>query len=326
MSGGEVRIVVPDDFPPVLSGTEAEKALEKLGELEIHGEKAPDEGVLLRRLGKAEFILNIRAYTKFGRTLLKKCPRLKLISVWGTGLDHIDLEAAGELGVAVSYTPGVAAWSVAEHALALIFSVVRKVPQQDKALREGSWGRVPMMELRGKTLGVLGLGAIGREVVRLGKALGLRVLAWTFNPSGKLAQELGAELTSFEEVLGRSDIISLHIRLTPDTRGLLGKRELSLVKEGAVLINTARGPIVDEDALLEALTSGRLAGAGLDVFSEEPLRPGHPLTELPNTVLTPHCAGVTPEATLAGLMLAVENIESFLKGKPTNLVRAPAGT
>ncbi|MFQ6111934.1 MAG: NAD(P)-dependent oxidoreductase, partial [Nitrospinota bacterium] len=147
-----------------------------------------------------------------------------------------------------------------------------------------------------------------------------------FNPSPELARELGVELTSFEELLRGSDIISLHLRLTPDSRGLLGEREFSLMKEGAIFINTARGPIVDEEALFKALTSGRLSGAGLDVFCEEPLRPGHPLTGLPNTVLTPHCAGVTPEATLAGLMLAVENIENFLKGEPRNLVRATVGS
>jgi D-3-phosphoglycerate dehydrogenase len=176
-----------------------------------------------------------------------------------------------------------------------------------------------MTLLRGRTLGIVGLGAIGREFARLGSAVGMRVLAWTFNPD----RSLPVELVELDELLRRSDAVSLHLRLSERTRGFIGRRELQLMKSGAILINTARGAIVDERALVEALSERRLAGAGLDVFEQEPLPAGHPLMVLDNVVLTPHCGGVAPEVLEAGLQLAVENVARFLAGKPTNVVAAP---
>jgi D-3-phosphoglycerate dehydrogenase len=172
------------------------------------------------------------------------------------------------------------------------------------------------VQLYGKTLGIIGLGAIGRRFAALGQAVGMNVIAWTMHPN----PALGFRLVELADLLRESDVISLHLRLSPETTRFLGSREFGLMKPTAILINTARGAIVDESALIEALRSRRIAGAGLDVFEMEPLPQDHPLTQLDNVVLTPHCAGVVPEVLEAGLALAIENVESFLAGEPRNVV------
>jgi D-3-phosphoglycerate dehydrogenase / 2-oxoglutarate reductase len=180
----------------------------------------------------------------------------------------------------------------------------------------GEWLRGQSIQLNGKTLGVIGLGAIGRQFARIAQGIGMRVIAWTMHPN----PALGFELVALDELLRSSDVVSLHLRQSPETVGFLGRAQFDMMKPAAILVNTARGPIVDEPAMLEALRSRRIAGAGLDVFDIEPLPPGHPLTKLDNVVLTPHCAGVTPEVLEAGLALSIENVASFLSGKPRNVV------
>jgi phosphoglycerate dehydrogenase-like enzyme len=170
-------------------------------------------------------------------------------------------------------------------------------------------------QLRGKTLGLIGTGAIGHEVARLGAGIGMRVIAWTFHPRDDVA-----EWVAFDEVFRLSDVVSVHLRLTAETSRLVRREHLELMKPGAVLINTARGGIVDQSELVQALLTNRIAGAGLDVFETEPLPAGSPLCAMPNVVLTPHAAGITPEATEAGLTLAIENVFSFLAGQPANVV------
>ena len=184
------------------------------------------------------------------------------------------------------------------------------------------WPRGQAAQMHGKTLGVIGLGAVGRQFARLGAGIGMRVVAWTMHPD----PALGFELVALDELLRSSDVVSLHLRLSDETRGFLGKRELEKMKPSAILINTARGPIVDQQALLEALTEGRIAGAGLDVFDVEPLPNGHAFTHLGNVVLTPHSAGVTPEALEAGLQLSIDNVWNFLGGHPTNVVAGAGAT
>ena len=170
--------------------------------------------------------------------------------------------------------------------------------------------------MHGKTLGVIGLGAIGRRFARLGAAIGMRVITWTMHPN----PALGFDHAPLDQLYRDSDAISLHLRLSEQTRGMIGAREFALMKPSAILINTARGPIVEEAALLQALTEGRIAGAGLDVFDTEPLPAGHPLTELSNVVMTPHAAGITPEALEAGLQMAVDNVFDLLDGRPSHVV------
>jgi D-3-phosphoglycerate dehydrogenase len=188
----------------------------------------------------------------------------------------------------------------------------------DAATRRGEWPRGQSVELRGKTCGVIGLGAIGGEFARLAGAIGMRVIAWTMHPKPRP----GVEFVDLDELFRTSDVISLHLRLSPETTGLVGAREFGLMKRNAILINTARGAIVNETALLDALRDHRIAGAGLDVFATEPLPRGHALADLANVVITPHCAGITPEALEAGLAMAVENIWVFLAGRPAHVVVA----
>ncbi|MBI2153208.1 MAG: hypothetical protein HYU24_05815, partial [Candidatus Rokubacteria bacterium] len=193
----------------------------------------------------------------------------------------------------------------------------------DQAMRGGQWPRELLTQLLGKTLGVFGLGAIGSRVATLGKAIGMNVLAWSASGDEKRAKAVGVRHASKEEILRQADVVSLHVRLEPQTRGFLGRKELALMKPAAILINTGRGALVDRDALLDALRERKIQGAGLDVFHEEPLAPDDPLLALPNVVLTPHVAGQTPEVIRDGLLRAVRNVENFLKGSPTDVVVQP---
>jgi D-3-phosphoglycerate dehydrogenase len=310
------KLVVPDDWPPVLAASPRFAKLHEITEVEYF-DSLPGSGErLIERIRDAELVINIRSSSRFSADVFQSCPRLRMLSVWGTGTDNIDLAAAAQHGVTVTNTPAVSASSIAEHALTLMLAVARRIPQQDAAVREGNWPRGQGLELRGKTLGIIGLGAVGRRFAELGRGIGMRVIAWTLNPN----PALGFELVDFEELLGSSDVVSIHLRLSERTNGMIGSRELGLMKESAILVNTARGPIVDEAALVAALEKNRIRGAGLDVFSSEPLPAGHTLTRLSNVVLTPHCAGITPEALEAGLEMAVENVRSYLAGRAANVV------
>lgn len=307
------RIVVPDDFPIVLSGTPAEHALRLLGELTVFTERGADqEAELIRRVADAEVVLNIRAHARFTASVLDACERLELISVWGTGTDHVDLAAAKARGVAVMSTPGVNAHAVAEHTLALMLAVARRIPRLDAAVRTGQWPRDLLVQLEGKTLGVVGLGAIGSRVAVLARAFGMRVLASTLDDDAGRSAAVGATHVSLETLLRESDFVSVHLRLSDRTAAYLGREQLALMKPAAFLINTARGRIVDRGALLDALRGSRIGGAGLDVFHDEPLPPGDPLLVLDNVVLTPHDAGSTPEVIEHGMARAVQNIADFL--------------
>jgi len=316
-------IVVPDDNPPALAGTPALERLRKIDEVRLYDSDATDPAVLAERLREADAAVNIRGRTRFTAEVLQACPKLKLISIWGTGTDNVDLKAAAARGITVTNTPGANAVAVAEHTVALILAVVKQLAQADQAMRQGGWPRNLVPQLRGKRLGLIGTGLIGREVAAMGRGLGLEVVAWTFHPNPNLAVSLGLRYVELDELLRTSDIVSLHLRATPDTRHFLNRERLALLKATAFVVNTARGALIDENALVEWLREKRIAGAGLDVFETEPLPAGHPLTTLPNVLLTPHCGGMTPDSNLIGLAMAVENIENFLKGTPTHVVAGP---
>jgi len=313
-------IVVPDDNPPVMAGTPALEHLKRIGEVRLHDSEATDTQVLLARLQDAEVAVNIRGRTQFTTDVLAGCPKLRIISIWGTGTDNVDLRTAASRGITVTNTPGANAIAVAEHTVALMLALVKQLVPGDQGVRQGGWPRNLVPQLRGKRLGIMGTGLIGREVASMGKGLGLDVAAWSFHPDHKLAAALGLRYIDIPELLRTADILSLHLRATPETRHFLSRERLEQMKPGAFLINTARGSLVDEAALVEVLRTKRLAGAALDVFETEPLPSEHPLTTLPNVLLTPHAAGMTPEVIQVGLAMAVENIESFLKGKPTHVV------
>jgi len=312
------RITVPDDFPKAISGTEAEVKVKTLGEVQIYPDKAKSQEELIQRIKEADVVINIRAYTHLNAEVLASCRNLRLISIWGTGTDNVDLESARELGITVTNTPGANALSVAEHTIAILLSLARQIPLLDREVRSGNWPRVEMVQLSGKVIGLLGLGAVGRYVAKMAKGLGMDVIAWTFHPSPERAKESGLRFVSKEELLRSSDVVSLHLRLTDEARGLFKKGDFDLMKRTAFFVNTARAGLIEPGALYEALRSKKIAGAALDAYDEEPLPPGHPLTALPNVVFTPHNSGLTPEAVINGLMMAVENVEAFLAGSEIN--------
>jgi D-3-phosphoglycerate dehydrogenase len=316
-------IVVPDDFPSVFKGTPAEERCARLGNTLVYVERgADDQTELIRRIDGARVAINIRAHAHFTDTVFTACPRLELVSIWGTGTDNIDLESARRRGITVCNTAGVNANAVAEHTIALMLAVARRIPKIDREMRTGAWPREMLTQLLGKTLGVFGTGTIGMRVIALGRALGMEVLAWSARGDSARIAATGARAASKEEILRDADVITLHLRLSPETRGFLSAPELALMRQPAILINTGRGALVDKAALLEALAQGRV-GAGLDVFHDEPLKAADPILASPNVVLSPHNAGQTPEVVRDGLLRAVENIESFLQGRPTGVVVSP---
>ncbi|MEZ5391737.1 MAG: phosphoglycerate dehydrogenase [Bryobacterales bacterium] len=317
------RISIPDDYPPVMGPSNAFKMLKFRADVDYH-ESLPDSAeTLIERIGDAPYVINIRSSVQFTEDVLKRMPNVKLLSLRGTGTDHVDLDAAARLGITVTNTPGVSAIAMAEHTLALMLAVARDIPRIDQKTKRGGWPRGFVTQLHGKTLGVIGLGAIGQQVARIARGIGMKVIAWTRHANILLAQELDIELVQLDDLYRRADVVSLHIRSTPETLNFVGERELNLMKRTAFLINTARGAVVDESALVQALESERIAGAGLDVFSQEPLPEGHPIAALSNVVLTPHSGGVTKEALEAGLQLAVNNVFDFISGDPQHVVAAP---
>jgi phosphoglycerate dehydrogenase-like enzyme len=283
---------------------------------EYHDTLPGSEAGLIERIREAEIVINIRSSSRFTEGVFAACGKLKLLSLWGTGTDNVDLAAAARHGVTVTNTPGVSAISIAEHCLALLLAAARRIPRTDAEIRLGRWPRGEGAQMSGKSLGIIGLGAIGRRFAQLGAAIGMRVIAWTMHPD----PALGIELVSLDDIYRESDVVSLHLRLSSETRGMIGAREFAMMKPSAIFLNTARGPIVDETALIGALTERRIAAAGLDVFDVEPLPAGHALTRLDNVVMTAHSAGVTPEALEAGLQMAVDNVFDFLAGKPAHVV------
>ncbi|MGD8882337.1 MAG: phosphoglycerate dehydrogenase [Desulfobacterales bacterium] len=309
------RITIPDDYPRAISGTEVEDKVQALGEVVIYNHKAENREALIARIKASEAVINIRAYTHLDREVLTCCPKLKLISIWGTGTDNIDLEAARELGITITNTPGANALSVAEHTIALLLSLARQIPYLDHEIRQGNWPRGEMVQLHDKVLGLFGLGAIGKYVARMAKGLGMDLIAWTLHPSPARAKQSGVRFVSKAELLINADVISLHLRLQEETREFLKKEDFDLMKPTAFLVNTARGGLVETDALYNALQSKKIAGAALDVFDQEPLPAGDILATLPNVVMTPHNAGMTPDAIINGLTMAVENVESFFAGR-----------
>jgi len=280
---------------------------------------------LARAIAEADAVL-VRSATKITRESLALATRLKVIGRAGVGVDTIDVEAATERGVAVMNAPAGNTVSAAELAFALLLSLIRKVPAADKSMKAGQWDRTSFggIELNRKVLGLIGAGRVGGEVARRARAFGMKVLAYDPFLSPEAAAEMGAELTTLEQVLQAADVLSLHVPLTDKTRGMLGAEQLALVKPTAVIINAARGGVLDEAVLLDRLRSGTLAGAALDVFDQEPLPADHPLRALPNVVLTPHLGASTEEAQLNVAVEIAEAVRAaLLDGDFSGAVNAP---
>ena len=320
----DATIAVPDDFPSVFEGSVAHDRVKKLGDVRVYTQRgADDEAELIRRIDRARIAINIRAHARFTEGVMAGCRNLTMISIWGTGTDNIDLDAAGRRGITVCNTPGVNARAVAEHAITLMLATARRITKIDREMREGKWPREMLMQCLGKTLGVFGTGRIGQRVIEIARALGMDVLAWSARGDQAHITRLGARPVTKDELLKAADVVSLHLRLEGGTRGFLSRRDFAMMKKSAILVNTGRGALVEREALIEALRQGRIAGAGLDVFHDEPLKPDDPVLTLDTVVLSPHNAGQTPEVIRDGLLRAVENVENFLKGKPTDVVVAP---
>ena len=255
--------------------------------------------------------------------IIHAAPRLKIVSRHGVGYDNVDIGACTRHGIAVSITEGSNAESVSEHAFACILAVANRLIPAHASTRVGQWERDEMsgLELHGKTLGIFGLGRIGARTAKHALAFDMEVLACDPYISQREARSAGATLVPSDTLLRQSDFISIHVPLTAETRHMIGSRELELMKPRAILVNTARGGIIDEEALCQALSAGHLYGAALDVFEEEPVRPDHPLLQLDNLICSPHVAGVTAESMLRTSVAAAENILHVLHGeKPSHLV------
>ncbi len=316
-----VRIVIPGDDPPQLQGSPHLERLRQAGEVILYLDLPATNDEKVRRLNGATCLINSRGALQWPGDVLRRLPELRMITTCGIGTDAIDLKAASELGIAVCNVPGKTAAIVAEHALALMFAVARRTWFQTDAVKHGRWLGLENVYLRGKILGVVGAGHIGAEMARLALAVGMDVIAWTFHPTPQRARELGVPFVSLDELLGAADVISLHVKLTEQSRGLIGTREFALMKPGALFINTARGAVVDTPALVAALDSSKLGGAGIDVFDIEPVPADHPLLACQHVVLTPHNADQTPEGIDILNAGVVDNVLAFLQGKPRNQVQ-----
>lgn len=321
------RVVIPDDSPPIYQHYPEEVArLRTYGEVALFDARPASTQELIERLARATAVINVRAYTTFTAEVIAELPDLEMISVLGTGVDNIDLDACNRHGVVVTNTPGCSTTAVAELTFGLMLAVARNIALEDRNIRNGEWQHHQSFELRGKTLGVIGLGLIGAEVVRLAHAFGMRVIAWSFTEDLQRADRLGVELVPLTILLQQSDIVTLHLRNSEHSRGLIGHEQLALMKSSAVLINTSRAAIVDPAALYTALSERRIAGAGLDVFAQEPLSQDDPLCGLDTVVLTPHVGAATREAAALLAKAPVDNVISYLTGAPTNMVNAPDRT
>jgi phosphoglycerate dehydrogenase-like enzyme len=314
-----VRIVFPDGAGCVQSPAELEP-LRRLGTVDFHDGPPRDRAELIARVRDADAV--ILDYSEMDAEVLRACPRLRFISFLGIGYAScIDVEAATRQGITVANTPDYGSTSVAEHALAMMLALTRHVAAGDRSLREGRWepGRFHGIELRGKTLGIVGLGPIGAEMARLGAGIGMRVIAWTRRAAPERAPG-GVQLVSLEALFERADVVSLHLAYTRDTEGLVSRALLSRMKPGAWFVNTARARIVDNAALAELLAAGRIRGAALDVHDTEPTPVPHPMAALPNVLLTPHIGYNTTEASANMLRISIATLEAFVKGERLHVV------
>jgi len=309
-------VVIPDDEPPVISDSPALLRLRSAPDIEVEvmTTRPADETELARRIAGAHTAISIRATSRFTHDVLVSSPGLKHVAVWGAGTDNVDLDAARRLGIAVTNTPGTATDAVAEHALALLLALAKKVPELDIRVRGGEWPRGRLTQIAGKTIGIVGTGAVGARMAELARGIGMRVIAWTLHPDEGRALRLGLRYVDLETLLREADVVTMHLRLSEETRGLIGANELSLMKPAALLVNTARGPLIEQAALVEALRSQAIGGAALDVFDEEPVPRESQLLTLPNVILSPHTAGTTTEALANGLNMTVDNVLGFMAG------------
>ena len=314
------RVAILDDYQGVARGMADWASLPAGTEVVFFADHLKDNAAIAARLADFDAVVAMRERTAFPRALLERLPKLKLLITTGMRNASIDVAAATERGITVCGTSGLP-YPTAELTWGLILALFRRIPQEDRSTREGTWQVSCGLGLNGKTLGVIGLGGLGSRVARVGTAFEMKVVAWSQNLTAERAAEFGATLVSKDELLATSDVATIHLVLGDRTRGLIGARELSRMKRTAYLVNTSRGPIVDEAALVAALNAGTIAGAGLDVYDDEPLPMDHPLRNHPKTVITPHLGYVTEETYRIFYGHALEDVKGWLAKQPVRVIR-----
>jgi phosphoglycerate dehydrogenase-like enzyme len=316
------RIAVIDDWQGVARSSADWSALMSRAQLTFFEEPFRDSDHVATALHAFDIVVLMRERTHFPAGLIQRLPGLRMIGVTGSRIWTLDTEACTARGIVISHTGGQQSTAAtAELTLGLLLAATRRIPAADATIREGGFqaGVQPGFVLEGSTLGVIGLGKIGSKLVRYGQALGMNVLAWSPNLTAEKAQATGARLTDKTTLLEQSDIVTLHVVLSERSRGLIGAEDLARMKPNAILVNSSRGPLVDEAALVAAVKSGRLIAA-LDVYGQEPLPADHPLRALPNTVLTPHLGYCTTEVYGQFYRESVENVLAYLDGKPIRVL------
>jgi D-3-phosphoglycerate dehydrogenase len=319
------KIVIPDDINQAFQSSPNLSRLRSAAQVEIFSARASSEGELIERVRDANVILTFRpAFTKFPKAVLDGAPNLCMVCVSGTGVEDIAVSEATARGIAIANVVGPSNKAVAEQCLALLFAVARSIPAQDRAIRRGEWKALQGIELGGKVLGIVGVSGISSELAPIARAFGMTVISWSRNNDPARAAAIGSRAVSLDELLATADVVSLHVRLNDATRHMMAVDQFARIKRGAILINTARGGLVDEDALVGALRSGQVSGAGLDVFAQEPLPADHPFLGMDNVVMTPVSAWSTVDASARMINQSIDNVVQFLGGTPINIVNPAA--
>ena len=315
-----MKVAVLDDYQSVAAHMADWASLPDGIDVTFFSDHMADEDALAQRLADFDIVMGMRERTAFPRSLLERLPALRCLITTGARNASFDVDAATELGITVCGTPG-AGEGPTELTWGLILGILRQIPQEDRATREqGKWGIHVGASLQGKTLALLGLGHIGSLVARVGNAFDMRVIAWSQNLTAERAAECDATLVDKDTLFAEGDVVSVHVRLSDRTVGLVGAHEIGLMKPSAILVNISRGPIVDEAALVDALQRRAIGGAALDTFDVEPLPAGHPFLTLDNTLITPHVGYVTDDGYRAFYAGVVENIRAFAAGEPVRVI------
>jgi D-3-phosphoglycerate dehydrogenase len=320
-----MKVVIPDDITGAYSGSAETARLRAEAQVEIFDGHIADAGELTARVCQADIVLSFRpAFTRFPASVIGACPRLRMICISGTGVEDVDVAEATNRGIAVANVVGSSNRAVAEHALALMLDVARRVADQDRAIRSGAWKAQQGIELGGKTVGIIGLSAIAQKLAPLCTGIGMRVLSWSRNNDAARARAAGTTAVELDRLLSESDVVSLHARLSPQLVGFFDEKKFANMKRGAIFINTARGELVDEHALGAAIESGQIRGAGLDVFAQQPLPADHPFRRLANVVMTPASGWNTVDASARMIQQSIDNVLGFIDGRLINVVNATA--
>jgi phosphoglycerate dehydrogenase-like enzyme len=320
MAATNLQIAILDDFEKIADTVPAYAKLKARADITLVRERLDSSEKIVARLRDFDALLLMRERTFFSDKEYGQLPNLKFIAQTGRTSVHLDLANATKRGIAISGTPSDTGAATKELTVGLILALARKIPQVNQRMREERWPALAGMLLEGKTIGVLGLGRIGIEVARIMKAFNTRVLGWSRSLTPERAAQVGAEAVPMEMLLKESDVVTVHVHFNAQTTGLIGEKEIASMKRGAFLVNTGRGPIIDEKAMLAALESGQLGGVGLDVYDQEPLPMDHPLRHFDNAILMSHRGYTTVEILRERYEQAITNLLAYLDGKPANLI------